>query len=183
MNAYTKENVHTTCGIDFGQQYVGPIAIVHQALHGLKSSGAEWRSLFASTLHDIGCVSSLADPDVHPATKSNGEHYYEYIFVYVNDILVLSEKPTNTMTITAKPYHLEEGSVDNPTMYLGAIIKEHYLPDNPSKRVWSMSAEQYLKEAVSNLELQLLKIGKQLPNKILTPLTNKYCPKLMYITI
>ncbi len=63
---------------------------------------------------------------------------------------MLSEQPSITMNIIAKSYHLKEGSVEKPTIYLGAIIKEHYLPDNPSKHVWSISAERYLKEGVSN---------------------------------
>lgn len=81
------------------KKYDGHIAIIHRDLYGLKSSGAAWQSLFASTLHDIGYISSFADPDVwmRPATKDNGEHYYEYMFVYVNDILVLSEQPSTTM--------------------------------------------------------------------------------------
>ncbi len=122
----------------------------------------------------------MADPDVwiRPATKLNGEHYYEYIFVYVDDILVLSEQPSTTMNIIAKSYRLKEGSVNKPTIYLGAIIKEHYLPDNPSKRVWSISAERYLKEAITNLEVHLQKLNKQLPTKIITPLTSKYRPEL-----
>jgi hypothetical protein len=41
-----------------------------------------------------------------------------------------------------------------------------------------MSAEHYLKEAILNLEQQLLKLGKELPNKIFTPLTSKYRPEL-----
>jgi hypothetical protein len=41
-----------------------------------------------------------------------------------------------------------------------------------------MSVECYLKEAVSNLETQLLNLGKQLPNKIFTPLAHKYRPEL-----
>jgi hypothetical protein len=51
--------------------------------------------MFAGTLQDIQYKSSLADPDVwlRAATKANGEHYYEYIFVYVDDILVLSTHP------------------------------------------------------------------------------------------
>jgi len=37
------------------------------------------------------------DPDVwlHPAIKENWTEYYEYIFVYIDDILVLSEEPHN----------------------------------------------------------------------------------------
>lgn len=97
----------------------------------------------------MGHTSSLADPDIW---MHHGEHYYEYIFV--------------------------KGSIDKPFIYLGAIIKEHYLQDNPSKCVWSMRAEFYLKDAVSNIELQLLKLGKQLSNKIVTPLFSYFHSEL-----
>jgi hypothetical protein len=41
-----------------------------------------------------------------------------------------------------------------------------------------MKAEFYLKEAVSNIELQLLKLGKQLSNKIVTPFFSNFHPEL-----
>ncbi len=84
LNATTKEKVHTTCGLEFGQNYVGRIAVIYKALYGLKSSGAAWRKMFAGTLYDLGFKSSLADPDVwmRPAIH-HGKQYYEYIFVYM----------------------------------------------------------------------------------------------------
>jgi len=45
-----------------------------------------------------------------------------------------------------KAYRLKEGSIERPTTYLGALIREHCMPDNLSKTVWSLSAEKYLKE-------------------------------------
>jgi hypothetical protein len=33
-NATTKEKVHTICGPEFGQQYIGRIALIHKALCG-----------------------------------------------------------------------------------------------------------------------------------------------------
>jgi hypothetical protein len=44
----------------------------------------------------------------------------------------------------SQEYWMKDGSVSKPSMYLGAMIKEHRLPDNLSKTVWSMSAEKYL---------------------------------------
>lgn len=32
LNAYTKEKVHTTCGVEFGQQYVGHILLLFTKL-------------------------------------------------------------------------------------------------------------------------------------------------------
>ncbi len=180
LNAPTKEKVHTTCGLEFGHNYVGCIAVITRALYGLKSSGAAWRNMFAGTLQDLQYKSSLADPDVwlRPAVKPNGEHYYEYIFVYVDDILVLSLHPKQTMTTLAKSYRLKDNSVAKLTVYLGAQIKEHRLPDNPNQIMWSMSAEKYLKEALRNLETKLLSEQKRLPTKVVTPLAHNYRSEL-----
>ncbi len=50
LNATAKEKVHTTCGLEFEQEYYGYYAIIHKALYGLKSSGAAWHNMFAGTL-------------------------------------------------------------------------------------------------------------------------------------
>jgi hypothetical protein len=180
LNASTREKVHTTCGIEFGQPDQGCIAIITHALYGLKSSGAAWRTMFAGTLQDLQFRSTLADADVwlRPAVKPSGEHYYEYIFVYVDDILVISIAPEQTMTTLAKFYRLKENSVAKPSTYLGANIREHRLPDNPNKVMWSMSAEKYLKEALRNLDRILLQENTRLPTKVVTPLANNYRPEL-----
>jgi hypothetical protein len=65
LNAMTSEKVHTICGLEFGQAYLGRFAIITRALYGLKSSGAAWRNTLAGTLGDLGFVSTLADPDVY----------------------------------------------------------------------------------------------------------------------
>ena len=50
----------------------------------------------ARKLDDIGFQSSPADPDVwlRPAAKFNGEEYYEWVLMYVDDILAISMYPT-----------------------------------------------------------------------------------------
>jgi hypothetical protein len=51
--------------------------------------------MLAGALLDLQFTSSLADPDVwlREAVKKNCEQCYEYLFVYVDDILVISESP------------------------------------------------------------------------------------------
>jgi hypothetical protein len=87
LNAETREKVYAIAGPEFGSRE-GQVVIIRRALYGLKSSGAAWRAHLAETLHTLEYTSSLADPDVwmRPAIKANGEHYYEYILVYVDDI-------------------------------------------------------------------------------------------------
>ncbi len=77
LSAPTKEEVHTTCGIEFGQNHQSCVGIITEALNGLKSSGAAWRTMFAGTLQDLQYKSSLTDPYVwlRPTVKVNGEHY------------------------------------------------------------------------------------------------------------
>jgi hypothetical protein len=97
---------------------------------------------------------------MRPATKKDNHKYYEYIFVYDDDLLVLSEDPSHKMKGISEIYRMKDSSVTKPTVYLGAQIKEHRLPDNPAKIVWSMSAEKYIKEAIHTLELDLAKLDK-----------------------
>ena len=50
--------------------------------------------MFAGSLSDLQFISSLVDLNVwlRPATKKNGEQYYEYIFIYADDLLIILEK-------------------------------------------------------------------------------------------
>ncbi len=115
---------------------------------------------------------------MRPNRKRNGELYYEYVAVYVDDILVIAESPKETMDCLAKLYRLKEGSVGKPTQYLGAQILEHCFPEEPQFQAWAMSSAKYVKEAVRLVEQELLKMNKCLPNRVPTPLSSGYRPEL-----
>jgi len=53
--------------------------------------GASFCPFLADHLDNIGFRSSVADPDVwlRPALKPDGEKYYEYALIYVDDIMVI----------------------------------------------------------------------------------------------
>ena len=132
---------------------MGKVCVIVRALYGLKSSGAAWRSHFAKNdLRDLGFTSTLADPDVwiRPATKKNGDKYYEYILVYVDDQLTISENATQLtqQLITDYKYRLKD--VGPPSKYLGAKVGTRIL-DN-GILAWYMSAEEYLKKAIPEIE-------------------------------
>ena len=67
--------------------------IIVVALYGLKSSGALFRSFLSDRLNRMGFKSSISDPDVwiRPATKADGEHYYGFILLYVDYLLVINQ--------------------------------------------------------------------------------------------
>ena len=150
--------------------------VICKALYGLKFSGAPWHAHLANTLHDLQYRSSLADPDIwlRLNVMQNGELYYEYVAVYVDDILVIAENPKQTMDCLAKLYRLKEGSVGEPSQYLGAQIMEHHFPEEPRFLAWAMSSAKYVKEAVRLVDQELLKMNKRLPNKVLTPSSSGY---------
>jgi hypothetical protein len=158
LNASPREKVYTTAGPEFGNKLVGRQVLIVRALYGLKSSGAAWRAHLAMTLQHLGFTSSMANPDVwfRAAKKPDGFAYYEYVLVYVDDLLVLSHQPANTMKMLEEFYRLKDDYA-KPDRYLGAQIKEWRFPEDNAKPVWAMSSEQYIKEAIRNVELHLQK--------------------------
>jgi hypothetical protein len=72
-----------------------------------------------------------------PAVKADSSKYYEYVLCYVDDILVVSERPKRIMEGLEAKYMLKAGSVGEQMMYLGAKVSKYLLEhsDNPDK-VW-----------------------------------------------
>lgn len=178
LQAPVREKVHTTAGPEFGQNNVGRTVLVVRAMYGLKSSGATWHAKLCETLRSMDFIPSYADPDVwyRPATKETGLEYYEYILVYVDEILVLSALPLPVMETIHLAYQLKEDPAA-PKDYLGAKIKEWSIP-NETRRVWSINCMQYIKEAVKNVETELAKSDYALWGKPNTPMQVGYRPEL-----
>jgi len=153
LNAEAREKVYTTAGPEFGAELEGRYVLIVRALYGLKSSGAAWRAHLANTLQSPGYTSCLADPDVwmKPAPKPCRFEYYEYVLVYVDDVLVLSHQPEITMRSLEQYYRLKDGFTE-PTRYLGAEVKKWIFPEDISKSYWALSSSQYVQEAVNNVE-------------------------------
>jgi hypothetical protein len=179
LNAPTKEKVYSTAGKEFGS-WSGETVIIVRALYGLKSSGAAWRAHLASSIMSLSYTSCLANPDVwyQSATKVDGTRYYEYLLVYVDDTLVFSHEPQVTMTALSKLYRMKEGSIGKPTKYLGADVIEYRLPTDHQRPKWGFSSQQYVTEAIKNVEMELTKFDQGLINSATTPFTSGYRPEL-----
>jgi hypothetical protein len=139
LNAKPHEKVYTTTGPEFGAESKGKTVMIVRALYGLKTSGATWRAHLASTLHQLGYNLCLADPNVwfHPAKKNDGFEYYEYVLVYVDDLLVLSHQGEKTMKALQDFYRLKDGFAP-PTRYLGAEVKQWQFPQDVTKIRWAL---------------------------------------------
>ena len=173
LNAPCREKIWTVAGPEFGTDQ-GSVMIVKRALYGLESSGAAWRAMLAQTLTDLGYRSTKADPDVwiRPQTKPDGFEYYEMVLVYVDDILHLSHDTKPTMDALGKLYLLREDACGEPKRYLGANVGKYQLPDG--REVWSMSSNDYIKNAVKNLEETLALESMKLKGKADRPMPSDY---------
>ena len=152
--------------------------IVVRALYGLKSNGAAFRALLAESLYDICYLPTKEDPDVwiRLAVKANGFEYYEFVLCYVDEVLSISHDPQKTMDGINNTIKLKNDKIEEPEKYLGAYILKMTTADG--RMCWTMSLDQYCKDAVANVEENLEKANKQLPTKCGAPLTSGYKPEL-----
>jgi len=131
-----------------------------------------------------GFKNSKADPDVwmRKAHKPNGFTYWEYVLCYVNDILAISHVPQANLDVIALHVTLKPGSIEEPKNYLGANISRRTILDGDGqtrmKQAWTMSAQEYIKRAVEEVERELKLDNQFLPKKIETPLSSGYRPEL-----
>jgi hypothetical protein len=132
----------------------------------------------ANTLHTLGYTSCKADPDVwfRAAIKPDGFHYYEYVFVYDDDLLVLSHQGDKTMKALEEFYRLKDGFAQ-PTCYLGAEVKQWKFSNDVTKVKWALSSAQYVKEAIKNMEHYLLQQDRKLL-QTRQPMHTDYHPEL-----
>ena len=80
-------------------------------------------------------------------TKAGGFQYWEYILVYVDDVLVISEHPGRIMEAIGTAFTIKPGSMREPDLYLGADISKHFIHDSdePTKVRWAMSCDNYVR--------------------------------------
>lgn len=164
LNARCKEKIWCEAGIEFGVGLAGRILIIERALYGLKTSANAWREHFAVSIKSLGFRSCLADPDVYlrPMSKPSGEDYYEYILVYVDDLLCISHDPHPIMTSLNTEYRFKEPASE-PTRYLGAIVRKYQLDDGTM--TWAWSSEEYVKNACDMVKEYLDKEDMKLWSK------------------
>ena len=179
LNADCAEKIYTVAGKEFGALLEGKVLIVAKALYGLKSSGAAWRRHLANSIADMGFKSSRGDPDLYyrPANKPDGTPYYEYILVYVDDILAISCDTAPIMDEFSKLYRLKPDSVGPPSRYLGADIGVQ--DSEAGVECWAMSSDSYVRNAVRIVEGYLSAEDSKLRYKASCPFSSAdYKPEL-----
>ena len=174
LTAKCRENIWPRAGPDFESE-ARTIMIVKMALYGLNYSSAAFSDHLDETLNDIRFLSTKADPDLwyRPAVKPNGFEYYDYILCYVDDILCISHDPGISLRRIQAVSKFKRDKMEHPEIYLGSQVRNMTLD---GAEVWCMSAENYVRDAVENVEQNLEKSKQGFPTCCKTPIMSCYRP-------
>lgn len=182
LQAPTSQKNYIICGPEFGLENVGKVAIMHRAVYGGKTSGRDFRNHLRSCMHFLNFKSCPADPDVwmRPAIRSDGSKCYDYVLLYVDDALVVSDNAESILrNELGRYFELKEESIGPPSQYLGGKVRKVQLVNGVW--AWAFSSSQYVQAAVKNVEEYVAKEENKrwkLPVKAETPTRTTYRPEL-----
>ena len=91
-----------TCGPEFGIENIGKKAIITRSLYGGKVAGRDFWNHLLSCMKFLGFEYSQDDPDVwmrESVQKDGSTKYYEYVLLYTNDCLVISDQGENMLRL------------------------------------------------------------------------------------
>ena len=175
LTAPIKEKCWMIAGSEFGSEE-GKTFLVVKALYGLKLAIFSFRSYLAEKLASMGFQSSTADPDVwlSAATKSDGESYYEYVLMYVDDILAIFCDAQAILNEIQGTFKYKNDKIEAPEYYLRAKLQKKNLN---SLQCWTITSQDYVKVAVKNVEETIKKSSRRLPtSNIATPINITFSP-------
>ena len=101
----------------------------------------------------LGFTSCFSDPDVwmRNSKRGNGTAYYEYVLLYVDDCLVISNNSENFIREEiGKYFEFKKESIKPPDLHLSRNLRQVTL-DNGVK-AWDFGSSQYVQAAVNYVE-------------------------------
>ena len=158
LEAETKEKIYIVAGKEFGER-AGHKLVIRKALYGAKTSGKRWHERLSDVLRNEGFSPSKADTDVwmRPAKDKS---CYEYIAVYVDDLLMAMKDPKE-MCDTLKTKYNFKLKGDGPIDY---HIGLNYLRDKDGTLV--QQPKKYIEKMITSYE----QIFGSKPEKAKSPL-------------
>ena len=179
LQAPSSEKHFIICGAEFGVENIGRVALIRRALYGGKVAGRDFWHHLRECMARLGFTSSRADPDVwlRLSKRSTGEDYYEYVLLYVDDVLVISERAEAVLrNEIGKDWVLKPESIGPPSQYLGGKLRLVTLANGV--KAWAFGSHQYVHAAVKNVQEHLAKKGMKLPYSAPNPLSTNYRPEV-----
>ena len=131
----------------------------------------------ASKLDDLGFKPSIANHDtwLKPACKADGTQYYEYVLMYIDDILTILERARKIMIQIQGLFKFKNNKIEEPTNYLGTRLQKKIIN---KQECWSMTSQNYVKAAIDNVETTIKDTRWKLPSQAKTPMTSNYVPEM-----
>jgi hypothetical protein len=108
----------------------------------------------------------------------DGVSYWAYILIYVDDILCVRHDPGSPLAKLDEYLKMKEGSIQVPTFYLGAKLKNTGMTNGVV--AWGMSSSKYVQSAVQNVKeyMAALPCDQMLVKKASGPFAGGYKPAL-----
>ena len=106
------------CGPDFGLENVGNKALIICTLYGGKRAGADYWRHARYAMDEMGFESFKSDPDVwfSSAMKDDGTDYYQYVLIYIDNILAIMKNPEDFIRHElGKIFVVKPNSIGPPT--------------------------------------------------------------------
>ena len=155
LEARSSERNCILAGPEFGPARQGKFLIIVKALYGLRTSGKMWHIRFAECLKAEGFEPCKAEPDVwlRKATNKHGVQVYEYVAVYVDDLMMAMVNPKAFETLLREKYKFKLKGTGPVTFHLGMEFSrgkadedkdKHESADAYEQNMLTMSASRYL---------------------------------------
>jgi hypothetical protein len=180
LTAPITEKIWTVLGPEFGED-ARKLALIVRALYGLKYAGAAFRNHLAECMRQLGCNICRADQDLWIKSEmgpDDGFLYWSCILVYVDDTMCVHHDPVTPLAKLEEYFKMKEGSIQSPTFYLGAKLKNTVLPNDVF--AWVTSSSKHVQSDVQNVEeyLEALPGDHTLLRKASGPFAGGYKPEL-----
>jgi hypothetical protein len=152
-----------------------------RALYGLKSAGASFRNNLAACIKHLGWHPCRADRDLWMKAETrpdDGVLYWAFILIYVDDIFCVHHYPGSPLEKLDEYFKMKEGSIQVPTLYVGAKLRNTVLPNDVV--AWGMISSKCVQSAVQNVKeyMKALPDDQKLTKKASGPFAGGYKPEL-----
>ena len=119
LEATTKEKLYIVAGPEF-EELQEHILVIHKALYGLESSGLRRSQRIHDIMIELNFTPCKADPCVWLREKKTK---YEYIAIYVDDLLIASDDPQKIIQDLKNKFKLKMREDRLLEYYLGCDYK------------------------------------------------------------
>ena len=130
LQAPSSEKHFIICGDEFGLEHNGKVALIRRALYGGKSSGSDFWKHLRSCMEHLNFSPCKADSEVwmRPAIKADGSEYWEYVLLYVDDVLCISKNGQQVIKNEISRYFIiknaKKDGIGPPSLYLGNKVSQ-----------------------------------------------------------